>query len=219
MSKKFCARFFSHWDQVPIVAVIALVFAYMATVGEAPPLPFGGLAEGSDYMAPANLWREAMIIGGFTWGLLWWMCASLSVFAKGEAVGAISMLEPIRGMVPAGSMAIFLGLLVSISKGRAWAMVGLGLFIACAIATMFIAIRKLPLLFPLGASGMDLAAGRKWFFGIFCFCGEDSRILAPSQRGSGIAINMAHKRAWGLVIVGMALPLGLAAMVSFGGLF
>jgi len=199
------------------LAVIALVFIYMATVGEAPPLPLT-VPSGAKYMAPLNLWREAMIIGGFTWGLLWWMCASLVVFARDEALGAISLLEPIRGMVPTGEMAIFFGLLASIDRGRAWAVAGLGLFVVSVVAAMVVAIKKLPYLSPLGNSSVNSAAGDKWF-GIFCLCRGDTRILAPKRSGGGIAINLAHKRAWGLVVVGMVLPLVLAVIVSFGGLF
>ncbi|MDR2561034.1 MAG: DUF5808 domain-containing protein [Holophagales bacterium] len=216
MSKNIFARLFSPWDQLPFLAVIALVFMYMATVGEAPPLPFKAQPAGGRYMAPLNLWREAIVIGGFTWGLLWWMCASLAVFAKEEAIGAISLLEPIRGLTPTGEMAIFFGLLASIDRGRAWVVVGLGLFIASIVAAMVIAIRKLPYLSSMGHSSADSAAGGKWF-GIFCYCREDSRILTPKKIGGGIAINLAHKRAWGLVVVGLALPLALAVIVSFCG--
>jgi len=214
MSKKIFARLFSPWDQLPLLAVIAMAFIYMATVGEAPPLPFKALPAGGRYMAPLNLWREAIVIGGFTWGLLWWMCASLAVFAKDEAIGAISLLEPIRGLTPTGEMAIFFGLLASIDRGRAWVVIGLGLFIASIVAAMVVAIRKLPHLSPMGHSS---AAGGKWF-GIFCLCKGDPRILTPKRIGGGIAINLAHKRAWGLVVVGLALPLALAAIVSFGGM-
>jgi hypothetical protein len=217
MPKTIFARLFSPWDQLPLLAVIALVFIYMATVGKAPPLPFMVPPVGGMYMAPLNLWREAIIIGGFTWGLLWWMCASLIVFAKDEAIGAISLLEPIRGMVPTGEMAIFFGLLASIDRGRAWAVIGLGLFIASVIAAMVVAIRKLPQLSLRDNSSADSAASGKRF-GIFCICGGDTRILVPKRSG-GIAINLAHKRACGLVLVGMVLPLALAAIVSFGGFF
>jgi len=217
MPKNIFARLFSPWDQLPLVAVIALVFIYMATVGEAPPLSFAAPPLGAKYMDPLNLWREAIIIGGFTWGLLWWMCASLVVFARDEAQGAISLLEPIRGMIPTGEMAIFFGLLASIDRGRAWAFIGLGLFIASVAAAMVIAIRKLPKLFPLGGSSVGKNASGKRF-GIFCLCSEDPRILPPRESG-GMAINLAHKRAWGLVAVGLALPLALAAAASFGGLF
>ena len=219
MERAPLARILSPWDQLPLLAVIALVFIYMVTRGEAPPIMLFGDFAISRYMSPENLWREAMIIGGFTWGLLWIMCASLLFFARDEANGVLSMLEPVRGMIPTGIMAMFFGLLASLTKGRAWIYVGLGLLAICTIAALFISLKKLPRLSPLNDPGTDFSSPERWRFGLFYVCGEDPRILVPRRSGGGVTLNLAHGRAWGVLMFGMVLPVGLAAFASFGGQF
>jgi len=219
MKRALLARILSPWDQLPLVAVIALVFIYMVTVGKAPPVMFFDGALPDRYMSPENLWREAMIIGGFTWGLMWIMSASLFFFAMDEADGVLSMLEPIRGMIPTGIMAVFFGLLASLTKGQAWIYVGLGLLALCTLSGLFISLKKLPQLSPLNDADTEFLSPERWRLGFFYMCKGDPRILVPRRSGSGITLNLAHRRAWGILIIGMALPVGLAAIASFGGLF
>jgi hypothetical protein len=219
MSKNFFARLFSPWDQLPLVAVIGLVFIYMATKGQAPPVVVLGGVGGSSYMSPDNLWNEAIVIGGFTWGLLFIMSGGLLFFARDEASGILSMLEPVRGMVPTGIMTLFFGLLASLTRGHIWVNIGLGLFVVFTIAGLIIALKKLPQLTPLNDSNTELLASARWYSGYFCVCKEDPRVLVPRRSGSGIALNLAHGRAWGVLLAGMALPLTLAIVASFGGLF
>jgi len=213
------ARILSQWDQLPLLAVLALVFMYMVAKGEAPSLMFFGGAKPDKYMSPENLWREAIIIGGFTWGLLCMMGASLFLFAKSESGGILSVLEPIRGMLPTGVMAMFFGLLASLSQGRAWVYVGLGLLIACTLAGLMFSLKRLPQLTPLDETGLARQAeglSGKWI-GIFYYHSGDPRILVP-RRGGGITLNLAHGRGWCVLVFGMLLPLGLAVLASFGGL-
>ena len=219
MGRAPLARILSPWDQLPLVAVIALVFIYMVTVGKAPPVMlFDGVVPGK-YMSPENLWREAMIIGGFTWGLLWIMSASLLFFARDEANGVLSMLEPVRGIIPTGIMAVFFGLMASLTKGRAWIYVGLGVLIVCTISSLLISLKKLPRLSPLDDADAEFLSPERWRLGFFYACKNDPRILVPRRSGGGITLNLAHRRAWGVLITGMALPVWLAAFASFGGLF
>jgi hypothetical protein len=219
MEKKFFARLFSPWDQLPLVAVIALVFIYMATKGQMPPLVVFEGVGGNRYMSPENLWNEAVLIGGFTWGLLFIMSGSLSFFARDEADGILSILEPIRGMIPTGIMALFFGLLTSLTRGHIWINIGLGLFVVCTIVGLIISLKKMPQLTPLNDANTELLSSARWYSGYFCVCKEDPRVLVPRRSGSGIALNLAHGRAWGVLLVGMVLPLTLAIVASFGGLF
>ena len=219
MERTALVRILSPWDQLPLVAVIALVFIYMVTVGKAPSVMFFDGAVPGKYMSPENLWREAVIIGGFTWGLLWIMSASLLFFARDEASGVLSMLEPIRGMIPTGIMAVFFGLMASLTKGRAWIYVGLGLLLVCTISGLVISLKKLPRLSPLDDADAEFLCPERWRLGFFYVCKNDPRILVPRRSGGGITLNLAHRRAWGVLIVGMAFPVGLTAVASFGGLF
>jgi len=202
-----------------MLAVIALVFIYMVTKGEAPPIVIVGGMGGYGYMSPENLWREAIVIGGFTWLLLWIMSASVFFFARDEAGGVLSILEPIRGMVPTGIMAVFFGLLASLTKGRAWSYAGLGLLILCTLVGLIISLRRLPLLSPLKDSDAEFLSPERWRLGFFYVCAEDQRILVPRRSGGGIMLNLAHGRAWGILILGFVLPVVIAVIVSFSGLF
>jgi uncharacterized membrane protein len=215
MDRSPSARLFSQWDRLPLAAVLAFVLTYMAAVGEAPSLAFFVGAAPAKYMSPENLWREALVIGGLVWGLLWIMGASLFFFARGESGGVLSMLEPIRGTLPTGIVALFLCLLVSLSKGAAWVYVGLGLLMTCTLTGLVISLKRLPHLTPLDGASKD-GGGRA--FGLFYFCKEDPRILAP-KRGGGVTLNLAHRGGRGILVFGMALPLALAILASFGGLF
>ena len=217
MKKKTFPRIFSPWDQLPLLAVIALVFIYMVTKGEPPSLALIETIPEGRYMSADNLWREAIIIGGFTWGLLWLLCLSLLFFARDEANGILSMLEPIRGIVPTGIMSIFFGLLASLTKGQAWIYLGLALFGLCTIAALLIALKKLPMLSALNDTGLDALPSGKWILGLFYVCSEDPRILVPRQSGTGITLNLAHRRAWGVFITGAAV-IALAIIASFGGI-
>jgi uncharacterized membrane protein len=58
----------------------------------------------------------------------------------------------------------------------------------------------------------------KWVLGFFFVSKDDPRILVPRQRGGGLALNLAHRRAWGVLITGMILPIGMVILASFGGL-
>ena len=209
----------SRWDQVPLLAVLALVLMYMAAKnGEAPSFAFFDSVKSAQYMSPENLWHEAIVIGGFTWGLLWMMSASLYFFARGESGGVLSILEPIRGMLPTGIMAVFLGLLASLTMGRAWVYVGLALLLACTLTGLIISLKRLPHITPLNdtATPPEGLSG-KWL-GIFYYNANDPRVLVP-RRGGGVTLNLAHRNSWGILVFGMALPLGLAVLASFGGLF
>lgn len=218
----------SQWDRLPPTAVLAFALMYMVARGEAPPLAFFGGTMPAGYMTAENLWREAVIIGGSAWGLLWIVGASLFLFAKSESGGILSILEPIRGTLPTGIVAMFLCLLVSLSHGGAWVYIGLGLLMACALAGMAVSLKRLPHLTPLDGppDGVGGDAGGR-AFGIFYYCKADPRILAP-KRGGGITLNLAHGRGLCILAFGVALPLGLAALASFasfssfpssGGLF
>jgi uncharacterized membrane protein len=225
MDRSPSARLFSQWDRLPLAAVLAFVLAHMAAVGEAPSLAYFAGAAPAKYMSPENLWREVLVIGGLVWGLLWIMGASLFFFARGESGGVLSMLEPIRGTLPTGIVVLFLCLLVSLSKGGAWVYAGLGLLMACALTGLVISLKRLPHLTPLDGAGNEIggrsacgAASAARAFGLFYFCKEDPRILAP-KRGGGITLNLAHRGGRGILVFGMALPLALAILASFGGLF
>jgi hypothetical protein len=202
-----------------LVAVIGLVFIYMATKGQVPPMVVFEGVGGDRYMSPENLWNEAIVIGGFTWGLLFIMSGAVSFFARGEADGILSMLEPIRGMIPTGTMALFFGLLASLTRGHIWVNIGLGLFAVFTIAGLVISLKKLPQLTSLNDSSTESLASARWYSGYFCVCKEDPRVLVPRRSGSGIALNLAHGRAWGVLLVGILLPIALAIVASFGGLF
>ncbi|MCL1908956.1 MAG: DUF5808 domain-containing protein [Holophagaceae bacterium] len=212
------ARLLSPWDQFPILAVIALIFIYMDNKGEVPPIAILGSIQVGGYMSAENLWHEAIIIGGFAWALLWFFCASLSVFAKNEAESVLSMLEPIRGLIPTGIMAIFFGLMASLAKGRIWIYVGFGLAAICVLAALFVSLKRLPYLSSIDGPNPDCHADGKWYSDFFYVSRTDSRILVPRRGGSGLALNLAHPRAWGILIAGLAL-FGLAMLASFGGLF
>jgi hypothetical protein len=212
-------RLLSQWDQLPMLAIIALVFIYMVTKGEAPPIAIVGGVGGYGYMSPENLWREAIVMGGFTWVLLWIMSASLLFFARDESGGVLSILEPIRGMIPTGIMAVFFGLLASLTKGRAWIYAGLGMLILCTLAGLIISLRKLPQLSPLKDSGAEFLSSERWRFGFLYVCAKDPRILVPRRSGGGIMLNLAHGRAWGVLIMGFVMPVIIAVIVSFSGLF
>jgi hypothetical protein len=213
------ARLLSPWDQMPLVAVLGLVFMYMVARGESPPLAFFDGPVRQNYMSPENLWHEAIVIAGFTWGLLWIMCASLFFFARGESGGLISMLEPVRGMMPTGILALFFGLMASLTMGRHWIYIGLGLLMACTLSGPIILLKKMPQLPELNKPNVnDLPSGR-WVLGFLFINKNDARILVPRRRGGGITLNLAHGRAWAVIIFGVALPIGLAIFASFGGLF
>jgi hypothetical protein len=215
MERTSGARLLSQWDQLPLVAVFALAIIFVAEVGEAPPIALFGGAMPTRYMSPWNLWREALVIGGFTWGLLWMMGASLFFFARSESGGILSILEPVRGTLPTGMLALFFGLMASLSRGRAWVYVGLGLLAVCTLAGLSLALKRLPHLSPLNVGGESPGGN---MFGFFRFCRDDPRRLLP-RRGGGVALNLAHGGGWGILLLGMVLPLGLAAFASLGGLF
>ncbi|MDR0498460.1 MAG: hypothetical protein LBH03_01845 [Holophagales bacterium] len=200
-----------------MLAVIALVFIYMVTKGEAPPIVIVGSVRGYGYMSPENLWREAIVIGGITWILLWIMSASLFFFARDEAADILSILEPIRGMIPTGIMSVFFGLLASLTKGHAWVYAGLVMLILCTLAGLIISLRKLPQLSLLKDADTEFVSPERWRFGFFYVCGEDHRILVPRRSGGGINLNLAHGRAWGILITGFVLPIVIAAIASFSG--
>jgi len=202
-----------------MLAVIALVFIYMVTRGEAPPIVIVSGTGGYGYMSPENLWREAVVIGGLTWVLLWIMSASLFFFARDEAGSVLSILEPIRGMIPTGIMAVFFGLLASLTKGRAWIYVGLGMLMLCTIAGLIISLRKLPNLSLLKDSDSEFLSPDRWRLGFFYVCAKDPRILVPKRSGGGIMLNLAHGRAWGILILGFVIPVVIAIIVSFSGSF
>lgn len=211
-------RLFSPWDQFPLIAIIALVFIYMVAKGEAPSMALLAPIRDGRYMSPENLWHEALLIGGFAWGLLWAFSASLSFFAKDEANGVLSVLEPIRGLIPTGIMAIFFGLLASLTKGREWVFIGFGLMALCTLTALFISLKKLPYLSLIVDPNPEINNGGRWYSGLFYVCKTDIRILVPRRGGSGLALNLAHPRAWGILLTSLAL-FGLAMFASFGGLF
>jgi len=212
-------RLLSQWDQLPMLAVIALVFMYMVASGEAPSIAIVGSARSFGYMSPENLWHEAIVIGGFTWVLLWIMSASFFFFARDEAGGILSILEPIRGMIPTGIMAVFFGLLASLTKGRIWIYVGLGMMMLFTLAGLIIALRKLPMLSPLKDPDAGFLSPERWRLGFFYVYAKDPRMLVPKRSGGGITLNLAHGRAWAIFIMGFVLPVVIAIILSFSGLF
>ena len=224
MGKQHALRLLSPWDQMPVMAVLALIFIYMVTLGELPSLAFFKGVDTARYLSPVNLWREAMVIGCVTWGLLWFMSVSLFVFAGREAAGIMLMLEPIRGMIPAGAMAVFFGLLASLTKGRHWVYIGMGLLLACVLIGFVAAIRRLPQVNSVDGTGIESSPNERWIMGIFYISKDNHRIIVPRRKGrtgrsaQGVALNLAHGRAWGLLVTGFLLPLGLALYATFGGL-
>ncbi|MCL1894285.1 MAG: hypothetical protein FWG02_08650 [Holophagaceae bacterium] len=218
MTQHFRLRLFSPWDQFPFLAITALVFIYVATKGEAPTLSIVGSTQDVNYLSPDNLWSEAIVIGGFAWGFLWVFCASLSFFAREEARGVLSILEPFRGLLPTGIISVFFGLLTSITKGKIWIFVGFGLLLFFTLFAMFIALKKVPYLSPLDAGKSHVESGGKWYTGFFNVNDGDPRILVPRRNGGGLALNLFHRRAWGILITGILL-IGSAVFVSFGGMF
>jgi hypothetical protein len=202
---------------LPLLAVIALVFIYMVTKGETPTLALLGEIPDGSYMSANNLFREAIIIGGFTWGLIWLLSTSLLVFARDEASGLLSMFEPIRGLIPSGIMSVFFGMLASLTKGQVWIYVGLALLALCTLGALIISLKKLPLLSALNDRDVPKLPSGKWVAGLFYVCKEDPRILVPRQRGAGTTLNLAHGRAWGILITGIVV-VALAIIASFGGI-
>lgn len=203
-------RLIAYWDLVPLLGLLAFYWIFTGLGSHLPAhVPTHWGAEGADrWQSPERFFLEALALTACTWFILWTLCAALRLFARQEATPVLRVLEPIRGLIPAGLFGLYACLLLNAAQGQNWLGLGTGCVAACTLAGVLLALKRLPRLEA--GSGRD--GGRSWHLGVFYSRREDPRILVPRRWGRGWTLNFAHGRAWGILGVGLAVPLVVALL-------
>lgn len=205
------SRLVTYWDLLPLLGLLAFYWIFTGLGSHLPvrvPTHWG--AAGIDrWQSPERFFLEALALTACTWLVLWIVSAALHLCAREEAAPVLRVLEPIRGLIPTGLFGLYACLLLNAAQGQSWLGLGTGCVVACTLGGVLLALRRLPRA-VLDDRG---EAGRSWHLGVFYARREDPRILVPRRWGRGWTLNFAHGRAWGILAVGLLLPLAVALMV------